>query len=84
MNLAWIGDIGKTVKQLYSSDGSNKTAALVTATVCTGLYGNGGNEMTEAAAIWQQQQRQDGSSSDTNGANWTMWRRRQRDDRDDG
>ena len=45
--MAWLGGSSETVKRLDSSNGSDKMAAVATATVQTGL---GGEKMTAAAA----------------------------------
>ena len=41
--------------------------------VQTGLFGNGGNKITETTVRQQQQQQQDGSGSNSDSANWDMW-----------
>ena len=51
----WIGSSGKMGKGLDSSNGSEKTAAVATAEMLTGLGGNGGGDKmkaTEAAQDW--------------------------------
>ena len=55
---------GKTVKQIDSSNVSDKTAALSTAAAQTGLGGDGGDKMTEtvvaqACLVIRRQKQQD-------------------------
>ena len=68
----WLGSSGETVKRLDSSNGSNKTTAVATAEVQTGLDGDSSDNMiaTAAAQAWlviRRRQQQDNSYCGRNG-----------------
>ena len=72
VGFAWLGGSGETVKRLDSSNGSDKTAAVATATVRTGIDDDGVNNMTAMAAaqtclVIRRRQQQDNGDCGSNG-----------------